>query len=241
MADVMSEMLQATHWEEGALEHFMELIQMLSTPNATIDVDIKGAVSSMAVAKAFAQMNIPERLDANSTPRFVDDTRNGINIDVSEYVYQIGTDGTMALDIRFVPSDNLDMNKANQENINRNIIRPYFAGQRFTLKALDSGSSIGTEWSTTLFQFFPHHVSLDKVYSYTMLWRDGMLIKETGKYKLYLGDLRRAAIASVEGDYDTTSSLDVNKIRVDTAPSEREYDRGKLEALEIYKMPFNMV
>lgn len=241
MADSMSLMdeLRATYWEEGALEHFMELIQMLSTPNATIDVDIKGAVSSMAVAKAFAQMNIPERLDANSTPRFVDDSRNGAILDVSNYVYQISNDGTMALDIRFVPSDNLSYR--DDDNINRNILRPYFAGQRFTLKAYDSGTSVGTEWCTTLFMFFPHHVSLDKHYAYTMLWRDVMLLKETGKYNLYLGPMRRAAISSVEGNYDTTSSLDLNKIRVDTEPSETEYDKGLLAALEIYKMPFNMV
>jgi hypothetical protein len=53
--------------------------------------------------------------------------------------------------------------------------------------------------------------------------------------------MRRAAISSVEGNYDTTSSLDLNKIRVDTEPSETEYDKGQLAALEIYKMPFNMV
>ena len=239
MADSMSLMDESrvTYWEEGALKHFMDLIQLLNTPSATVDADIKGAVSSMAVAAAFAQMNIPERLDVNSTPRFVDDTQNGIEVDVTEYVYDISNDGTKALDIRFVPWENLSLDKT--QNNEKNIMRPYFAGQRFTLKA-DSG----TESQTTLFTYFPHHISLDDKYSYTMLWRDVILSKRVGKYILNIGELRRSYINSktnTDSSSDEDASLETNRMRVDYICSDIEYEKGKLAALEIYKMPFNMV
>ena len=234
----------ATKFTQESLQYLIQQIKLLATPHGTVDVASKMAVSGEAVAKALAGMAIPTRYD------FEDNAASGISIPVQDYVYPI-SDTEVALDVRFVPKteqiyyDNNNLGSLLISVINgTNVMRPLYSGIRYTIKGLNEDWSNLGESMVCLHTFFPHSpvVSGDDRYSFTELYRWARLVKNSssGKYELALSPLKRSYINSAN-NATMDSSADTYKIRIDCDPTENEIEKCGIKALELYKMPYNMV
>lgn len=229
----------ATKFPQESLQYLIQQIKLLATPHGTVDIASKMGVSGEAVASALAALSIPTRIS------FTDNTSSGITIPVQDYVYPI-SDSEVALDVRFVPKPEQTFYDSSSWGMmdQPNIMRPLYSGIRYTIKSLNSDLSNLAESMVCLHTFFPHSpaLSTDNKHSFTELFRWARLSQNssTGKYELYLSPLKRAYISS-SNNASMDSAADVEKIRVDCSPSEDELTKCGITALELYKMPYNMV